>query len=91
MLITATISHRIIGTRRFEETTEGAQHTKCTILLSDVLFFLLNMIEIQDNWEHISKTWGSGFLITRFVSAIVSPVCLFLPPFSSVVSSQVLM
>jgi hypothetical protein len=37
------------------------------------------MIIIQDNWEHISKTWGSGFLITRFVSAIVSPVCLSLP------------
>lgn len=28
---------------------------------------------LKDNWEHISKTWGSGFLITRFVSAIVSP------------------
>lgn len=38
------------------------------------------MIIIQENWEHISKTWGSGFLITRFVSAIVSPVCLSLPP-----------
>ncbi|KAK9273621.1 hypothetical protein L1049_018431 [Liquidambar formosana] len=29
---------------------------------------------LKDNWDHISKTWGSGFLITRFVSAIVSPV-----------------
>ncbi|KAL0017653.1 hypothetical protein SO802_004722 [Lithocarpus litseifolius] len=29
---------------------------------------------LKDNWEHISKTWGSGFLITRFVSAIVSPL-----------------
>lgn len=28
---------------------------------------------LKDNWEYISKTWGSGFLITRFVSAIVSP------------------
>ncbi|CAL5350452.1 unnamed protein product [Camellia sinensis] len=28
---------------------------------------------LKDNWDHISKTWGSGFLITRFVSAIVSP------------------
>ncbi|KAK2980117.1 hypothetical protein RJ640_019540 [Escallonia rubra] len=28
---------------------------------------------MKDNWEHITKTWGSGFLITRFVSTIVSP------------------
>uniref|UniRef100_A0A2N9HA77 Aminopeptidase n=1 Tax=Fagus sylvatica TaxID=28930 RepID=A0A2N9HA77_FAGSY len=42
---------------------------------------------LKDNWEHISKTWGSGFLLTRFVSAIVSPVCLSLPPFSSVFAS----
>jgi puromycin-sensitive aminopeptidase len=27
----------------------------------------------MEHWEHISKTWGSGFLITRFISAIVSP------------------
>ncbi|KAF8401039.1 hypothetical protein HHK36_014342 [Tetracentron sinense] len=27
---------------------------------------------LKDNWDHISKTWGSGFLITRFISAIVS-------------------
>ncbi|XP_024032686.1 aminopeptidase M1-like [Morus notabilis] len=32
---------------------------------------------LKDNWEHISKTWGSGFLITRFVSAIVSPFATF--------------
>ncbi|XP_023898703.2 aminopeptidase M1-like [Quercus suber] len=32
---------------------------------------------LKDNWEHISKTWGSGFLITRFVSAIVSPFASF--------------
>ncbi|XP_044464976.1 aminopeptidase M1 [Mangifera indica] len=32
---------------------------------------------LQDNWEHISKTWGSGFLITRFVSAVVSPFASF--------------
>jgi puromycin-sensitive aminopeptidase len=32
---------------------------------------------LKDNWEHISKTWGSGFLITRFVSAIVSPFAAF--------------
>lgn len=37
---------------------------------------------MQDKWDHISKTWGSGFLITRFVSATVSPVCL---PFFSVI------
>ncbi|KAJ0977914.1 hypothetical protein J5N97_013388 [Dioscorea zingiberensis] len=30
-------------------------------------------IWLQENWDHISKTWGSGFLITRFVSSIVSP------------------
>ncbi|PON95979.1 Peptidase M1, alanine aminopeptidase/leukotriene A4 hydrolase [Trema orientale] len=28
---------------------------------------------LKDNWEYISKTWGSGFLITRFINAIVSP------------------
>ncbi|XP_024965643.1 aminopeptidase M1 isoform X1 [Cynara cardunculus var. scolymus] len=28
---------------------------------------------LQNNWEHISNTWGRGFLMTRFVSAIVSP------------------
>ncbi|PSS19341.1 Aminopeptidase [Actinidia chinensis var. chinensis] len=28
---------------------------------------------LKDNWDHISKTWGSGFLITRFVSSVVSP------------------
>ncbi|KAI3514989.1 hypothetical protein L1887_13737 [Cichorium endivia] len=27
----------------------------------------------KENWEHISSTWGRGFLITRFVSALVSP------------------
>ncbi|KAI4380853.1 hypothetical protein MLD38_006993 [Melastoma candidum] len=27
----------------------------------------------KGNWEYISKTWGSGFLITRFVSGVVSP------------------
>ncbi|KAA8546229.1 hypothetical protein F0562_003032 [Nyssa sinensis] len=28
---------------------------------------------LKDNWDHISKTWGSGFLIARFISATVSP------------------
>lgn len=28
---------------------------------------------LKNNWEHISDTWGRGFLITRFVSAVVSP------------------
>ncbi|KAL6208051.1 hypothetical protein ACLB2K_019003 [Fragaria x ananassa] len=32
---------------------------------------------LKDNWVQISKTWGSGFLITRFVSAIVSPLASF--------------
>ncbi|CAI0401332.1 unnamed protein product [Linum tenue] len=32
---------------------------------------------LKENWEHISKTWGSGFLLTRFVSAIVSPFASF--------------
>ena len=31
---------------------------------------------LQDKWDYISKTWGSGYLITRFISAIVSPVRL---------------
>ncbi|KAI5354182.1 hypothetical protein L3X38_007077 [Prunus dulcis] len=28
---------------------------------------------LKDNWEHISNTWSSGFLMTCFVTAIVSP------------------
>ncbi|XP_059454325.1 aminopeptidase M1-like [Corylus avellana] len=32
---------------------------------------------LKDKWEHIFKTWGSGYLITRFVSAIVSPFTSF--------------
>ncbi|GLT72770.1 hypothetical protein SLA2020_446740 [Shorea laevis] len=32
---------------------------------------------LKDNWEHIFKTWGSGYLITRFVTAIVSPFTSF--------------
>ncbi|KAF8035976.1 hypothetical protein BT93_C1868 [Corymbia citriodora subsp. variegata] len=28
---------------------------------------------LRENWEHIAKTWGSGSLIRRFVSSIVSP------------------
>nr|POE71726.1 aminopeptidase m1 [Quercus suber] len=28
---------------------------------------------LKDNWEHISKTWGSGCLITHFINSIVSP------------------
>ncbi|XP_008808926.2 aminopeptidase M1-like [Phoenix dactylifera] len=30
-------------------------------------------IWLKENWDHISKTWGSGFLLTRFISSIVSP------------------
>ncbi|KAL6295988.1 hypothetical protein ACE6H2_004130 [Prunus campanulata] len=32
---------------------------------------------LKANWEYISRTWGSGFLITRFVSAIVSSFASF--------------
>ncbi|XP_060208547.1 aminopeptidase M1-like isoform X1 [Lycium barbarum] len=28
---------------------------------------------LQDKWDHIHKTYGSGFLLTRFISATVSP------------------
>ncbi|KAL7001775.1 AP-1 complex subunit mu-1-like [Sarracenia purpurea var. burkii] len=28
---------------------------------------------LKDNWDHILKTFGSGFLISNFVSAVVSP------------------
>ncbi|KAM7510796.1 hypothetical protein LguiB_009671 [Lonicera macranthoides] len=28
---------------------------------------------LKDNWDHIYTTWGSGRLITRFISSIVSP------------------
>ncbi|CAA3003859.1 aminopeptidase M1 [Olea europaea subsp. europaea] len=27
---------------------------------------------LKENWDHINKTYGSGFLIVRFISAIVS-------------------
>ncbi|CAH2040955.1 unnamed protein product [Thlaspi arvense] len=29
-------------------------------------------VVLEDHWDYISKTWGSGFLITRFISAVVS-------------------
>ncbi|KAI6679922.1 hypothetical protein NL676_033803 [Syzygium grande] len=32
---------------------------------------------LKENWEHIWKTYGSGFLVTHFVSAIVSPFASF--------------
>ncbi|XP_021607282.1 aminopeptidase M1 isoform X2 [Manihot esculenta] len=32
---------------------------------------------LKDKWDHIEKTWGTGFLITRFVSAVVSPFASF--------------
>ncbi|KAL3497457.1 hypothetical protein ACH5RR_040189 [Cinchona calisaya] len=28
---------------------------------------------LKDNWDQIAKTYGAGFLITRFISAVVSP------------------
>ncbi|RVW52472.1 Aminopeptidase M1 [Vitis vinifera] len=37
----------------------------------------LTLVGLQNNWDYISKTWGSGFLITRFVNAIVSPFASF--------------
>lgn len=30
---------------------------------------------LKEKWEYIGDTWGSGFLLTRFISAVVSPVC----------------
>ncbi|XP_040997347.1 aminopeptidase M1-like [Juglans microcarpa x Juglans regia] len=32
---------------------------------------------LKVNWEHISEVWGSGYLLTRFVSTIVSPFTSF--------------
>ncbi|CAN1217313.1 Aminopeptidase M1 [Linum perenne] len=32
---------------------------------------------LKENWEQISNTWGSGFLLTRIVSSIVSPFASF--------------
>ncbi|GMH12385.1 hypothetical protein Nepgr_014226 [Nepenthes gracilis] len=32
---------------------------------------------LKDNWAHISKVWGSGNLLPRFISAIVSPFSSF--------------
>ncbi|KAL3825577.1 hypothetical protein ACJIZ3_021606 [Penstemon smallii] len=29
---------------------------------------------LKENWDHLSKTYGAGFLITLFIRAIVSPV-----------------
>ncbi|EPS61511.1 hypothetical protein M569_13287, partial [Genlisea aurea] len=28
---------------------------------------------LKENWDHITKTYGAGFLVTRFISAVVSP------------------
>ncbi|KAL3655741.1 AP-1 complex subunit mu-1-like [Castilleja foliolosa] len=28
---------------------------------------------LKDNWDNISKTYGPGFLITRFIASVVSP------------------
>ncbi|GFQ02617.1 aminopeptidase m1 [Phtheirospermum japonicum] len=28
---------------------------------------------LKENWDNINKTYGSGFLITRFIAAVVSP------------------
>ncbi|PIA42940.1 hypothetical protein AQUCO_02000413v1 [Aquilegia coerulea] len=28
---------------------------------------------LKDKWDHIMKIYGSGYLLTRFVSAVVSP------------------
>ncbi|KMZ61534.1 Aminopeptidase M1 [Zostera marina] len=30
---------------------------------------------LKDNWEFISNTWKSGYLLGRFVGAVVSPFC----------------
>ncbi|KAK1259012.1 hypothetical protein QJS04_geneDACA017960 [Acorus gramineus] len=30
---------------------------------------------LKDNWDQISRRWGSGFLIGRFIGAVVSPFC----------------
>ncbi|XP_030928047.1 aminopeptidase M1-like isoform X4 [Quercus lobata] len=32
---------------------------------------------LKNYWEHISKTWGSGYLITHFINSIVSPFASF--------------
>ncbi|RZC05934.1 Aminopeptidase M1 [Glycine soja] len=31
----------------------------------------------QESWEHLTKTYGSGLMITWFVSAVVSPFASF--------------
>ncbi|EYU20325.1 hypothetical protein ABFS82_01G010500 [Erythranthe guttata] len=28
---------------------------------------------LKEHWDHINKTYGAGFLVTRFISAVVSP------------------
>lgn len=28
---------------------------------------------VKEKWDHLTKTYGAGFLITRFISAVVSP------------------
>ncbi|KAL3650734.1 AP-1 complex subunit mu-1-like [Castilleja foliolosa] len=32
---------------------------------------------LKDNWDNLSKTYGAGFLITRFIAAVVSPFTSF--------------
>ncbi|XP_010432617.1 PREDICTED: aminopeptidase M1-like [Camelina sativa] len=32
---------------------------------------------LREKWEYIENTWGSGFLLTRFISAVVSPFASF--------------
>lgn len=32
---------------------------------------------LKDNWDHICKTYGAGFLVTRFISSVVSPFASF--------------
>ncbi|KAI8547792.1 hypothetical protein RHMOL_Rhmol07G0223600 [Rhododendron molle] len=65
--------------RIYRETDQSQEKTRILGSLAscpdpDIVLEVLNfLLSSEENWDHISKTWGSGFLITRFVGAIVSP------------------
>lgn len=49
----------------------------CLYFLNGVFSYLSLIVGLQEHWDHLCTTYGSGFLISRFVSALVSPVGAF--------------
>lgn len=54
------------------------------------LRWLVDSSCLQAKWDHLTETYGAGFLITRFISAIVSPVSAHLLHSRLILSSRVL-